>query len=135
MKNSLFRALLFWITVSNKYDRLKSDPQKREKSVSLGVTGLIMSIAGIALTVGFAFLAYLCLPGLDTVAFLLALVGVIACVAAAIGCFAELVLASIVYAVYQMKLNKKPIGPAALIVSLIITVATIALVIVVLTRI
>ena len=135
MKNSLFRALLFWITVSGKYDRLKSDPIKREKSISLGVTGLIMSIVGIALTVGFAYLAYLCLPGMDTAAFLLALVGVIACVAATIGCFIELVLASIVYAVYQMKLNKKPIGLAALIVSLIISVATVVLVIVVLSRI
>lgn len=125
--------MLFWITVSSKYDRLKTDPQKREKSVSLGVTSLIMSVVGIALTVGFAYLAILCLSGMETLAFFFALIAVIACVAAAVGCFVELVLASIVYAVYQMKLNKKPIGLAALIISVAITVATVVLVIVCLT--
>lgn len=133
MKNVL-RIFMFWLGVSNRYDNLRRDPQKSATSVKLGVSSLIMSIVGIALTVGFAVLAYYCFSGMDTLAFLFALIAGIACVAASIGCFFHLVLASIVYAVYQLKLNKKTIGKVALAVSLVISIATIAFVILALTQ-
>ena len=134
MRKALYNLLFFWVKVSRQYDLIKRDPEKSAKSVKLGVTSLLMSIIGIGLTTGFAYLAFLCLAGLETLAFFLAFIGIIVCIAAAIGCFVELVLASIVYAAYQMKLNKKPVGLAALIVSLLISIATIVLVIVVLMR-
>lgn len=131
---AIFNLLMFWSRVARKYDYLKKDPEKSEKSVSLGITSLILSILGIALTVGFAVLAFICFSNLDSGAFILPLVGAIFSTFAAIGCFVDLVLASIVYAVYQMKLNKKPIGKAALVISLLITVATIVVVIIALTQ-
>ena len=115
---------LFWIRISNKYDRIKADPKKRETSVSLGVTSLWLSILGIAMTIGFGYLAYLCFTNTGAWGWFYAVVAII-CVAAAIAFFIEMVLASVFYAIYQMKLNKKPIGLAALIVSLFIIVATV----------
>lgn len=131
---AIFKMFMFWLTISNKYDNIKKDPQKSATSVSLGVTSIIMSIVGIASTVGFAVLAYFSFSGMDTLAFLFALIAGIACVAAAIGCFVNLVLASVVYAVYQLKLNKRAIGKIALVISLLINLGTIGLVIMALAR-
>ena len=132
MKGNLFNLFMFWVTVSNKYDRLKSDPEKREKSVSLGVQSLTMSISGILASVGFAVLAYYCfsLEGLEG---LLTLIFGLICAVAAVAFFVQLVLASIVYAIYQVKLNKHPLGIISLVVSLLILVATVVAVVVVLT--
>lgn len=126
----LSKIFMFWLGISNKYDVIKKDPQKRENSIRFGVTSLIMSIVGIALTVGFAVFAYYCFLGMETLAFLFALIAGIACAGAAIGCFLHLVLASIVYAVYQLKLNKKAIGKIALVISLLISISTIVIVII-----
>ena len=120
---SIWEFLMFWIHVSNKYDRLKNSP-KAEKSVKFGVTSLALSILGIFVTVGFAALAYTCFS-VDGLEGLVAVIGGAICVLAAITCFIYMILASIVYAAYQMRLNKRRIGVVALIVSLFIIIATI----------
>lgn len=126
----LYDILMFWRKIWQKYETLKNDPQKCETSTSLGVTSLVMSIAGIVLTVVFAVLAYYCYTGVQTLLFLFAIIGTFACAFIAIMIFIQLVLASIVYAVYQLKLNKRTIGKVAIVVSLLISVLTIAAVII-----
>ena len=128
MKN-LFDFILFWINISCKYDRLKAGP-KAASSVNLGVTSLIMSILGIFLTVGFAALAYVCFGVSGLPAVLAAICGIL-CILAALTCFIYLVLASILYAAYQMKLNRHPVGVASLVVSLFSVVATVVAIVVV----
>lgn len=129
MKEALYKLFLFWIRISNKYDRIKADEQKRDSDVSLGVTGLLLSILGILFTVGFGYLAYLCFTNTGAWGWIFAVVAII-CVLAAIACFIEMVLASVFYAAYQMRLNKKRIGLAALIVSLVIIIGTIAAIVI-----
>lgn len=131
---ALAKIFMFWLSISNEYDNIKKDPIKSENCIRLGVKSLIFSIVGIALTVGFAVLAYYCFLGIETLAFLFALIAGIACAAASIGCFFRLVLASIVYAVYQLKLNKKSIGKISLVISLLITIGTIIIVIIALAK-
>ena len=128
------KVFRFWTRVSSKFDRIKQDPQKCEKSVSFGVTSIILSIVGIAFTVGFAVLAYLCLAGMNTLAFFFAFLATIICALTSLACYVNLVLASIVYAIYQMRLNKKPIGKVALIISLLISIGTIIVIIVALSQ-
>lgn len=126
----LFRLILFWITISNKYDRLKRSPY-RDNSISLGVTSLALSIIGILSAVGFVWLAFLCFSTEGLISILAVIFGVI-CVLAAFLCFIEMVLASIVYAVYQMKLNRKAVGKVALAVSLLLSVGTVVAIVIVL---
>ena len=131
----LGKIFLFWLNVQSSYDLIKVDPEKKEKSVTLGVRSLIMSIIGIIATVGFVYLTYLCLMALNGNAglgIILIFLGVIVCAASALACFAHLVLASVMYAIYQMKLNKRKIGVAALVVSLFLSVGTIVAIIIIL---
>ena len=135
MKKFLFNTFLFWISVSRKYDVLKENPVQSKTSTRLGVTSLIMSIVGIIATVAFAFFTYVCFKSIDGsgLLFFLVLLGGIICAAMSLGCFVNLVLASLVYALYQRKLNNRPIGTAAIVVSLVLILGTIAVVIVGLT--
>ena len=126
----LFRFLLFWITISNKYDRLRDDPD-RQDSVRLGVTSILMSIFGVIFAVGFAYLAYLCFSVQDLAIILTFIFGII-CVISALLCFFQLLVASIFYAAYQLKLNRRPIGIVALVISLFLLVVAIVGIIVVL---
>lgn len=143
MKGSMFEAIMFWLSVQNKYEKLKNDPQKRETSVTMGVQSLIMSIVGVTLTVLAAFGTYKCFtlvtigsgmssPVVAGLAGIFVIIGGALCALFALGVFIYLVVASIVYAIYQMKLNKKPIGLVSLIISIVLIVGTIVAVIVLL---
>ena len=126
----LFRFLLFWVTVSDKYDRLKDDPD-RQDSVRLGVTSILLSVFGVILAVGFAYLAYLCFTVEDLAIILTFIFGVI-CAISAVVCFFQMLVASIFYAAYQLRLNIRPIGIVALVISLLFLVAAVAGIIIVL---
>lgn len=119
----LLDFLLFWLTISDKYQRLKRDPDRQDSAV-LGVTSLIMSIVGALSAVGFAYLAFLCFTAEGLTIILTFLFGIVS-VVAAILCFFQLVVASIFYASYQLKLNKRAIGKVALAVSLLMLAAAI----------
>lgn len=129
----LSAIVMFWLRVERKYEEIKLDPQKSERSTRLGTASIIMSLVGIALSVGFAVLAYICYS-VQTAAIFISIIGAFICGFIAILCFVQLVLASVVYAYYQLKLNKMLIGKIAIVVSLLISVATIAAVIIVLNQ-
>lgn len=119
----LLGFILFWLTISDKYDKLKRDPDK-QNSALLGVTSIIMSIFGVVVAVGFAYIAYLAFS-VDGLAIILTFIfGFAAAVIAVVGFF-QMSVASIFYAAYQMKLNKRAIGKVALAISLILLVAAI----------
>ena len=115
--------ILFWLTIGEKYDRLKKNPDKQD-SVILGVTSIIMSITGVVAAIGFSYLAYLAFT-VEGLAIILTFIFGLAAAIAAITCFFQLVVAGIFYAVYQMKLNRRVIGKIALALSLILLIATI----------
>ena len=127
--HGLLDFLLFWLTISEKYDRMKNDPDKQD-SVLLGVTSIIMSIVGVLSAVGFAYLAYLAFT-VDGLAIILTFIFGIAALIAAVLCFFQLLVASVFYAAYQIKLNGKVIGKVALAISLLMIVAAIAGIIIV----
>ena len=130
MRNhGLLDFLLFWLSISEKYDRLKNDPDKQD-SVLLGVTSIIMSIVGVLSAVGFAYLAYLAFT-VDGLTIILTFIFGIAAVIAAALCFFQLLVASVFYAAYQIKLNGKAIGKVALAISIVMIVAAIVGIIIV----
>ena len=114
--------------ISEKYERLKRSPD-REDSITLGVTSIALAVTGIFSAVGFVWLAFLCFSAEGLVSILAVIFGVI-CVLAAFLCFIEMVLASIVYAAYQMRLNRRAIGKVALAISLFLTIGTIVAIVI-----
>ena len=129
MNKDIIDLILFWISIGEKYERLKQDPQKRENSIQLGVTGIILSIIGAALTVGFGILAYYCFAVSGLISILAVILGAI-CVLAGFMSLVNLMIAGIVHAAYQMKLNKKAIGKASLIVCLLLIAVTVGAIVV-----
>ena len=127
--NGLLDFLLFWTTIGDKYDKLKKDPDK-QNSVLLGVSSIIMSIFGVLSAVGFGYLAYLAFT-VDGLAIILTFIFGIGAAAIAVLCFFQLLVASVFYAVYQIKLNGRAIGKVALAISIIMIVAAIAGIIIV----
>ena len=125
----LFRFLSFWLTISYKYDRIKNDPTRRN-GVALGVTSLIMSIFGVISAVGFAYLAFLCFS-VEGLSIVVTFIFGIVCALAAIMCFFQLLVASLLYAAYQLRLNKRPIGIVALVVSLLLIIGAVVAIILV----
>lgn len=134
--NLLGKIFLFWQDIGKKYEAIKQDPEKAEKDVSLGVTSLSMSIMGAVTAIAFAYFTFKCftLIALSTSATgtgrFFALIGGIICAVVTLATFVYLILAGIVYANYQRKLNKKIIGKIALIVSVLLSVGTLVAVIV-----
>lgn len=127
---AIFHFLSFWITISNKYERIRNDPTKRN-SVTLGITSILMSIFGVISAVGFAYLAFLCFS-VEGLSILVTFILGIVCALAAIICFFKLLIASLLYAAYQLRLNKRPIGIVALVVSLLLIVGAVVAIILVL---
>ena len=134
MNKDIIDLILFWISIGEKYERLKQDPQKRENSIQLGVTGIILSIIGAALTVGFGILAYYCFAVSGLISILAVILGAI-CVLAGFMSLVNLMIAGIVHAAYQMKLNKRAIGIVALVINLLLIVIAAILIVIFLMKI
>lgn len=139
MREILYKVFLFWLSIARKYEEIKMFPEKREKDVSLGVTSLVMSIIGTAATLVAAYYAYKCFTWTGSavgsvagnlIAVIFCWIGGAICALISVGCFIYMVLASIVYAHYQRKLNNNPVGLAALIISIILIIGIIVAIIV-----
>ena len=127
-----FGLIMFWLTISNKYERLRNDPTKQH-SVSLGVESILMSILGAGATVGLAYLTYLCFT-VEGLAGLLTWIFGLIFAFSALAVFIELVVASLFYAIYQIRLNRHPIGYVALVLSILIIAGSIVAAILILKR-
>ena len=115
------------------------EQEKKDKSVRLGVQGIILSVVGMVLVVALVYLGTLCAANMmgtqlgdEAVSFpVLSLLGVIVFYFLAFLCVFS-VLDGISFAVFQRKLNKRGIGIANLIISLVCLVITVGAVIAIL---
>lgn len=103
----------FWIGMRTRFDRYRNEG-KAETSVAFGILSICYSLFGCALLALFVWLASLLLLQTDGLTPLLAvpfavILGILALVVAVRG-----PIAGLVAAVYQLRLNKKPIGWIAL---------------------
>ncbi len=136
----LVELINFWSRASTKYNLLKYDEDKKTNSKKLGVTSIILSIVGAILivlcSVGFRLL-WEHFTGIkigdnqyDYPFF--SLVGLIGLGVLIVGMFVRLNVASLIYLIYQKKLNKQSIGNVALLIwfiSLAVMVAGIVIII------
>ena len=105
----------FWSQVSNQYARLAANEEKRARSVRLGVTAIILAVISAALVV-------LSVWGLGTAVGLISdspIVGIVVlllCIGVAITFLTRGMINALLYAIYQLRLNKKAIGWLALVV-------------------
>lgn len=119
-----WKLIMYFSTLSMWYNRIISDPEKREKSVYFGVQSIITSIVGAVMVILCAFGVSALLKsdsGIVAMVFivLLALLMVV-------GLF-EFTLRGLVAMIYQLRVNKRPIGWVALAVWLATFIATVAL--------
>lgn len=118
--------LTFWSKLSTDYGRIASDPERRAKSVRFGVQSILSSVFGAAVVL-------LCALGVSSLmsdtdgmkalgivfAALLALIALVAVV--------QLTVRGLIATVYQMRLNRRPIGIISLVVWILSVIATIVL--------
>ena len=138
MFRGIGRAIFFWWGIRNKYDKINEDAEWREKSVRMGVESILRSIFGAIFTLLFVYLAYWLfsgglfkgISGAEALAamFIFPLFIIVIALVCGLGAFIfyfQFVVASIIYARYQLKLNKKAVGYVALVLSILFTVGTV----------
>ena len=118
---------------TTKYDKLKSNDEKRYTSRYLGGMSIFSTILGAASAV-LCICAIVALisnsSNLDSLAALLSIVGIFLLIVLCIGLFLQLFVNGLVCAILQMKLNKKPIGLISLILWCMLLVAAIIVVVI-----
>lgn len=125
----------FWNSISLKYDKLKNNEEKREKSVNLGVQSIVQTIL-------FGILAFLAAWGFcicfknfvspDSVNSwwpVFSILGFIVCGPVALVSFVEGMIGGLLYMIYQFKLNKRAIRWVALAVWIFVFVAVVVAII------
>lgn len=121
--------LLFWVRAGRKYSKIREDERLREKSVRLGIRSIVQSIACAALMVLSIWLLTTCLGNLQGSdnSFILNITGVIIGAGCAVALLIQGMVGSLIYLVYQFKLNRRPvrwIGLAIWIAALVAVIVT-----------
>lgn len=103
--------LLFWVRAGRKYSKIREDERLREKSVRLGIRSIVQSIACAALMVLSIWLLTTCLGNLQGSdnSFILNIAGVIIGAGCAVALLIQGMVGSLIYLVYQFKLNRRPV--------------------------
>ncbi len=127
MKN-FWNFIMYFTNMSVRYDRIVSDPNRREKSVWFGVQSLVASLFGAAVIIlcAFGISALMKEDNIVTLVFIILLV-VIMLVA-----ILECRVRGLISMMYQLRVNKKPVGWIALaiwIVALVLEIVISALMI------
>ncbi len=105
----------FWVSASNTFNKLRNDDELRPKTVRMGVNSIVMTVVACVFTFLGGWGALTCFNLISSGdSFLLPLLGLILSLAAAIGGLARGFICSLMYWIYQLRLNKKPIGYVAL---------------------
>ena len=121
--------IFFWVRAFTKYQRIKENEEKRATSVKLGVRSIVQSIIAAAALVLCAFGMKLCLNNLSSSTATLpvfTVIGLVLFIGIAIVSLIQGMLGAMMYWIYQLKLNKKPIGYAAMAVWIVCLIAAIA---------
>ena len=122
MLRAIWDFLTFWSRLSTKYNRIASDPELREKSVCFGVESIVSSIFGAVIIALCAF-GISALIGDSTLGIILVVLLAIVSVVSLV----QLIIRGLIAMIYQRRLNKKPIGIAALTVWILAVILAIVL--------
>ena len=110
-----WQFFMYFSNLSLWYNRIANDPEKREKSTYFGVRSIISSLVG-------AIIIILCAFGISALMNnenVLTIVFIVLLAVAMISVLFECTLRGLVTMIYQLRLNKRPIGWIALAVFLV----------------
>ena len=132
---NIFGFFKFWISISNQYDRIKADPNRRDKSIYMGVRSIVQTVlCAIVAAACFYGGLYLATHFIGAVYELITLVFWIAGVVFLfLSTFLSVVMGifgGLLYLIYQFKLNKRASRWIALAVWILAVLAAIAAVII-----
>lgn len=131
----------FWIKAEYRYQKIKSNEQKKDKSVSLGVRSIIQSIICGVLVVLFLWGLVACIGHLSELNSgkvngvsqglpIITILGMVFTAVGALVSFVQGVIGGLVYMIYQFKLNKRAIRWVALVIWVLVIIAIITLAII-----
>ena len=117
MLKALGSFLTFWTRISCKYDRLRANDIKRDRSIALGVQSILQSILCGGMSVLSLFGVYYCIYGFSHGTLpIFSLIGLFVCAVAAVAFFVQGVIGALIYMIYQFKLNRRGVRWAAFVV-------------------
>lgn len=119
MFKAIWNFFTFWSNIHTKYDRIKSNEEKSKTSTKLGITAIILSFIFSAIVVTSAYGTFACFNFMNNSSFVLGILGFIVCFVLLLGSLIQGLGGALFYSIYQMKLNKKPIGVISLVVWII----------------
>ena len=134
--NAVAHFFTFWVTAANRYNRLKANEEKREKSVSLGVRSIVTCIFTAAAAILCVWGLHACIGFLDdgSLGFVIVLILTICLAAVLIAALVQGLIGSLLYLIYQFKLNKRAVRWVALCVWLATLIAVIAVTVIIFTN-
>ena len=115
--------IMYFTNISARYNRIANDPERKDKSVYFGVRSIISSIIGAIIVVLCAF-GISALMDSDSIVSIVFIVILALCMISALF---ECSLRGLITMIYQLRLNKLPIGWVSLAVFIVSVVAMIAL--------
>lgn len=117
MLKALNAFFTFWTRIGRKYDRLRANDAKREKSIALGVQSILQSILCGGMSVLSLFGVYFCIYGFTHGTLpVFSLIGLVTCAVAAVAFFVQGVIGALIYMIYQFRLNRRGVRWVALVV-------------------
>lgn len=118
-------VLMFWLDLSVHKDHITSDPERRRNSNYFGIRSIISSLLGfiVAALCGWGFFA---LSGTgDGLGVILVIILMVILALMAILSFLQGIVQGFVCFIYQLRINKKPIGWVALAIWLVLLLTVI----------
>lgn len=129
--NFISQLIKIFIKDSEKFNIIKNSG-KSEKSIYFAIVGILSSVLGIAVSLALILCGVFLIESMNGSGnILVAIFGIIAGAAVALSGGLGLIMCSIrgmIVAIYQLKLNRKPIGVIALILNIVIMIAIIILI-------
>lgn len=126
--------LTFWVRVSNKYNKLQQNEERRKTSISLGVQSIIQSvICGVFVVLCLWGLRF-CVDHIQSIwagtvegVFkglpILTIFGIVVFALAAFLFFVQGVIGGLLYMIYQFRLNARAVRWVALVVWILVIIA------------
>ena len=132
--SQILGIIKFWSEISFQYERIKSDPERREKSVFLGVRSIIQTIICAALAAaslygGIYLLAHFSGAVYGPITLVFWIAGIALLFAAAVVSVLTGIVGGLLCMIYQFRLNKRAVRWIALAVWIVAVLGAIAVVI------
>lgn len=124
---TLFKMFTFWVNLKVRYETIAKDPERKEKSVYFGVRSIISSIFSAIVIALSIWGIFACFNALNTDSFnmILAWIFIVLLAVIALTALFNGFVAALISTMYQLRLNKKPIGWVALAILIVAFVGAI----------